>query len=128
MSARQELPRRSREALGAWYSAELLGDLILLEGSFFGWVFGRSGQHAVTINQTVHLTSRAPELDSDAGIALVGHECFHVAQQRKLGWWQFFWKYVLKWRPAHVKRGWEHPMEKPAYERGREIIQGLSER
>jgi hypothetical protein len=127
MSAKLELPRRAREALTTWYGAELLDDLMLLEGSLFGWLFGRSGQHAVTINQTVHLTSRAPELDSDAGIAMVGHECFHITQHRELGWWRFFWKYVLRWRPSHVKRGWEHPMEKPAYERGREIIAALTE-
>lgn len=126
MSAPQELPQRTRGTLTAWYSVELLDGLVLLSGSLFGWVFGRSGQHAVTINRTVHLTSHAPELDSNAGIALVGHECVHVEQQQELGWWRFLWRYVLKWRPAHVKRGWEHPMEKHAYERGREIEETLS--
>lgn len=97
----------------------------MLRGSLFGWVFGRFGQHAATINRTVHLTPRAPDLESVPGVVLLGHECYHVLQQQEMGWWRFLAAYICRWRPSHVSRGWEHPLERPAYERGREVLQTL---
>jgi hypothetical protein len=65
----------------------------------------------------VHLTSHAPELDPDQGIRLVGHELFHVVQQREVGWWSFLARYLWNWRHAQTKNDRQHPMERPAYER-----------
>ena len=97
----------------------------MLQGSLFGLLFGLFGQHAVTINKSVHVTHRAPDLDSDSGTVLVGHELFHVVQQQEMGWWGFLARYVLNWRPSHVSAGWKHPLEEPAYARGTEIKQSL---
>ena len=88
-----------------------------MRASLFGWPFGRLGQHAVTINGSVHLTSHAPELDSDQGILLVGHELFHVVQQREVGWGSFLARYLWNWRHAQTKNDRQHSMKRPAYER-----------
>ena len=121
MSRQVTTPDETTETLRNWYDDGLLGNLVVLRGSRIGWLFGIFGQHAVTVNGTVHLTSDAPALDVESGIVLLGHECFHVEQQRDLGWLKFLARYVWLWRPWHVRSGRDHPMEKPAYGRGDEI-------
>ena len=125
MPPRVVLPDMAREHLARWYGEEFLEDVAVLRGTFLGWLFGRFGQHAVTINKRVHLTSRAASLDSDSGISLIGHEFYHVVQQTEMGWWRFLARYVWHWRPTHIRHGRRHPMEKPAFERGSEIRQAL---
>lgn len=125
MSRREIAPDETKQKLRHWYSEELLDNLVVLRGSIFGWVFGMFGQHAVTINKTVHLTPAAPALDVESGIVLLGHECFHIEQQTDLGWTNFLAKYLLSWRPTHINNGRNHPLEKPAYTRGREIREAL---
>lgn len=125
MSRKVEVPENSKQHLTGWYDAKLIENTTVLKGSLLGWVFGKSGQHAVTINKTVHLTPAADELGTNPGIQLIGHELFHVEQQTELGWWPFFIKYLSGWRPSHVKNGATHPLEAPAYERGREIRRAL---
>ena len=118
---RVPVPDRTRRLLRQWYPEDLTEETTVVRGSVFGWLFGRFGQHAVTVNRTVHLTSDAPGLESDAGIVLLGHELYHVVQQQEMGWWRFIARYVWSWRPSHVSEGWRHPLEEPAYARGREI-------
>jgi hypothetical protein len=93
----------------------------VVTGSLLGTVFGLTGQHAVTIDGTVHWTKHAPGIDTLDGAVLYGHELFHVVDQRAQGWWRYLVRYVWHWRPRHVKHGSEHPAEDPAYERSREI-------
>ena len=69
--------------LGRWYGEPFVEEATVLQGSIFGWLFGVFGQHAVTINRTVHLTPRAPDLEADRGVALLGHECFPPAPDRR---------------------------------------------
>jgi hypothetical protein len=126
MSTRVALTDAAKAKLARWYAPEVLANARILRGSVFGWVFGRFGQAGVTINRTVHLTPRAmPELESARGLALIGHELFHVAQQQEMGWWRYLARYVWRWRPKHISRGHEHPMEAPAYARGAEIRRAL---
>ena len=126
MARQVALPPTSRRALTRWYGDEVLERAILVQGSLIGRLFGRFGQHAVTVNKTVHYALDAPELDSDRGVALLGHELYHVEQQMDMGWWFFLARYLWRWRPSHVNQGWTHPMEAPAYRRGREIREALS--
>jgi hypothetical protein len=114
-----------KQKLSHWYDADLLDGVSVVQGSIPGRLFGTFGQHAVTINGTVHLTSSADDLESDKGNVLLGHECFHVVQQQQMGWWRFLVKYVVGWSPSHIKHGSRHPLEAPAYERGREILRAL---
>ena len=114
-----------KQRLSPWYDAEFFESVRVLRGSIRGRLFGMSGQHAVTINGTVHLTPSADVLETDKGMVLLGHECFHVVQQREWGWWRFLARYIAGWRPSHIKHGSRHPLEAPAYERGREILQSL---
>ena len=67
-----------KQKLIYWYDADFLDGISVLKGSLPGRLFGTFGQHAVTINGTVHLTSSADDLESDKGTVLLGHECFHV--------------------------------------------------
>lgn len=127
MAERLNLPEPAIRHLRRWYRPDLLESTAVLRGTILGWLFGRLGQDAVTVNGSVHLTSRASGLDSDRGIGLIGHELFHVVQQQEMGWWRFFVRYVLAWRPVHVMRGRGHPMERPAYERGDAIMASLRE-
>ena len=78
-----------KAVLRQWYSDAVLDDTLVLEGSFFGWLFGLSGQHAVTINKTVHLTKNARAEGTTGRTVLIGHELFHVVQQHDMGWWPF---------------------------------------
>ena len=126
MSRRVEAPEATAQHLSRWYGPDLPYQAVLLRGSFIGWLFGMSGQAAVTINKTVHFTPRAPDLASHRGIALLGHELFHVLQQTQIGWWPFIFRYLIGWRPTHVREGWRHPLERPAYDRGREIRDSLA--
>ncbi len=127
MANKVPLPQDSTQKLTRWYDEQILSMTPLLRRSFFGWLFGLFGQAAVTINKTIHLTRHAPDgLSSLAGLALIGHEMYHVIQQRQMGWWTFLLRYVWHWRPRHIKRGAEHPLERLAYERQREIEQALS--
>ncbi len=114
-----------KQRLSPWYDAALLDGVRVLQGSIPGRLFGMFGQHAVTINGTVHLTSSADDLETDKGTVLLGHECFHVTQQQQMGWWRFLARYIAGWRPTHIKHGSRHPLEVPAYERGREILRAL---
>ena len=111
--------------LAAWYDQAVIEGTPVLSGSLFGWLFGVFGQHAVTINGSVHLTPQAPELASERGIALLGHELYHVVDQRRVGWWRYLGGYVAHWRPTHICHGRRHPYEAPAYARQAEVRAAL---
>ena len=98
-----------KQKLSHWHDADFLDGISVLKGSFPGRLFGTFGQHAVTINGTVHLTSSADDLESDKGNILLGHECFHVVQQQQMGCWRFLARYIEGWRPSHIKHGPLHP-------------------
>ena len=117
----------ARPARPPWYGDELPAGVRLLRSSLFGWLFGSAGQHAVTINRTVHWTRHAPALETAPGTALLGHELYHVVQQQEMGWWRFLARYLWGWRPAHIKRGYEHPLERPAYDRQAEIRRAIGQ-
>ena len=87
-------------------------------GSFTGFLFWLLGQWAVTWKGVIHVTVSAPAAGSEASYALLAHECYHVWQQQRMGWWKFLAHYA-----AELVRGWLHrrnirfhPLEKPAYE------------
>ncbi|MEX2599971.1 MAG: DUF4157 domain-containing protein, partial [Dehalococcoidia bacterium] len=126
VSTRIEIPAHCAQSLERWYGALPL-EVRVLRGSFLGWLFGLTGQHGVTVNSTVHWTRHAPPIDSEAGTVLLGHELFHVLQQQEMGWLRFLAGYLRHWRPRHVERGWEHPYEVSAYQRGREIREALKQ-
>ena len=109
MAKNVPVPGRAKQHLRRWYGEQLLEKATVLQGSFFGWLFGRFGQSAVTLNKTVHFTPRAPELESDSGIVLLGHECYHILQQHEMGWWNFLLGYLIRWRPSHIRRGGSIP-------------------
>ena len=121
MARQMAMPQEARNLLARWYTQEQLESATLLQGSLIGWLFGIFGQAAVTVNGTVHLTPRAPDLGSTYGKVILGHEYYHVLQQREMGWWNFLAQYVWSWRPYHVTQGWKHPLEAPAYARGEEV-------
>ena len=125
MSRRVQVPEPTIAHLRRWYDEPTVRNTKFVRGSLFGAIFGNSGQKAVTINRTVHLTRRADSPDTPGGIALFSHELYHVQQQEQMGWWLFLFRYVRHWHPSHRKSGWEHPLEKPAYDRGREIRESL---
>jgi len=122
MTTRMMLSGEARQVLATWYSESLIDDTPVLKGSLFGKFFGMFNQQAVTIRGRVHLTSHAPALDSDYGIMLVGHELFHVEDQLARGWGSYLFAYIRGWRPAHIKNGSSHPMERDAYARGSEVM------
>jgi hypothetical protein len=103
------------------YSDAVLDDTRVLEGSFFGWLFGLTGQHAVTINKTVHLTKNVKSEGTPGRTVLIGHELFHVVQQNDMGWWRFILSYLWHYRPAHLKSAKTHDYEVPVYDRGKAI-------
>jgi hypothetical protein len=121
MSKRVVVSDDVKAVLRQWYTDAVLDDTRVLQGSFLGWLFGLSGQHAVTINKTVHLTKNAKPEGSPSRTVLIGHELFHVVQQHDTGWWRFLLSYVLHFRPAHLKSATSHHYEIPAYDRGRAI-------
>lgn len=121
MAERVWMPQSTAQELTRWYSEDLVRSTPLLKGTFFGWLFGLFRQAAVTINRSVHLTPKAPDLASHSGIVLLGHELYHVLQQQEIGWWSFLLRYLWHWRPWHVTQGRKHPLEEPAYTRGDEI-------
>ena len=125
MTDRVEIPRSRAQELSRWYSEDLIRSTPLLKGTFFGWLFGLFRQAAVTINKSIHLTHKAPDLASHSGVVLVGHELYHVLQQQEMGWWGFLLRYLWHWRPWHVTQGRRHPLEEPAYARGDEIRDAL---
>lgn len=125
MSKSVVIPEKAKKILAQWYDRDILDETTVLRGSLLGAIFGLSGQHAVTINRTVHLTSLAPDPDTPLGIMLLGHEFYHVVHQRQLGWWKYLIRYVAGWRPSHVSSGRGHPMERSAYERGDEVWQAM---
>ena len=124
MAIRVPVPDEAVLALAPWYGT-LPQEVRVLRGSVLGWLFGLTGQHAVTINGTIHWTKHATPLAGNKATALLGHELFHVVQQQEMGWWRFLTGYIWHWRPKHVRRGWEHPYEVPAYARGSEISSAI---
>ncbi|MDA0770951.1 MAG: DUF4157 domain-containing protein [Chloroflexi bacterium] len=122
MAVQLSLSDEAREVLANWYEASLINDTSVLKGSLFGNLFGLFGQHAVTINGRVHVTRHAPDISTDFGIMLVGHEFFHVQDQHQRGWWAYLFAYAKGWRPAHINNGTSHPMESGAYARGSEVL------
>lgn len=127
MAKRLSLSDEARQVLANWYDDSLMDDTPLYLGSFFGKAFGLFGQHAVTLNGKVHITSRAPDIDTDVGIALVGHEFYHVEEQLQHGWWGYLLAYIKGWRPAHISNGVSHPLERGAYARGSEVLRAVQQ-
>ncbi|MDP6420798.1 MAG: DUF4157 domain-containing protein [SAR202 cluster bacterium] len=125
MSKPVQVAEETAEILSRWYGPDLPRRVVVVRGSIVGWLFGLTGQAAVTINGKVHLTPRANDLESKSGIVLLGHELFHVVQQNEMGWAPFIARYVIHWRPTHISDGKRHPMERPAYDRGEEIRASL---
>ena len=125
MANRAALSDEVKAALRLWYPDAVMDGVLVLRGSFFGWLFGLNGNHAVTINGTVHVTRRAPPEGSLAWTALMGHELYHVEQQAAMGWWPFLLRYLWRYRPRHLRSARSHPYEIPAYERGAEIRAAL---
>jgi hypothetical protein len=121
MAARIQMSDRTKQVLGKWYSQQILAQTPVIRDSFWGWLFGLTGRHAVTINKKVHLTRHANDPDSDLGIMLLGHELFHVEDQQRAGWRRYLFRYILRWRPQQIRNGRSHSMEKDAYNRGDEI-------
>lgn len=128
MAERVKIPESTVQELTRWYSEELIRSTPFLKSTFFGWLFGRFGKGAVTINKSVHLTGKPRDLDptSRSGIVLLGHELYHVLQQQEMGWWRFLSRYLWHCRPRHVKQPRKHPLEKQAYARQDEISGALS--
>lgn len=125
MATKAALSDEVRAALRPWYSDALMAGTPILHGSVFGWLFGLNRNHAVTINGTVHVTRHAPPEGSLGWTALMGHELFHVEQQAAIGWWRFLARYLWRYRPHHLRNARSHPLEAPAYERGREVRERL---
>ena len=107
MSIKVVLHQSAVRSLSAWYDKRLLVETPILKSSVFGWVFGLMNQAAVTVNRVIHLTGRPPGVDltSISGIALIGHELYHVKQQQEMGWWRFILRYMWYWRPKHITGG-----------------------
>ncbi len=128
MATRVVLSDDIKQKLAPWYPRDVLDSVRVLRGSVFGAVYGRLGQGAITVNGTVHLTRNAQDLASNAGVSLLAHELFHVLQERDDGWWRYLARYLWHWRPRHLTRGIEHPMERAAYARGYEVRTALDAR
>ena len=79
MSEKVEIPQSTAQELIRWYTEDLIRSTSFLKGTFFGWFFGLFRQAAVT----------APDLSSRSGVVLLGHELYHVLQQREIGWGSF---------------------------------------
>ena len=122
MAVQLSLSDEARQVLANWYGEPLINDTPLLKGSLAGVFFGLFGQHAVTLRGKVHITRHAPDIDSDFGIMLVGHELFHVEDQKRRGWLKYLSAYVRGWRPSHINNGTSHPLERDAYARGSEVL------
>ena len=125
MAKKAALSLEVRAALRPWYSDAVMERVPVLRGSFFGWLFGLNGNHAVTINGTVHVTKRAVPEGTLNWTVLMGHELYHVEQQASMGWWRFLARYLWRYRPRHLWNARTHPDEIPAYARGREIRERL---
>lgn len=129
MATQVMIPNVTMKQLYRWYEYDLQRQTPILRSAFLGRVFGLLGQLAVTVNGTIYLTRHAPmDLESVEGTVLIGHELFHVVQQREMGWWSFLARYILNWRPTQIRDGRTHPLEAPAYARGEEIRQAIGDR
>lgn len=124
MATRVILTDRTKEILKEWYDESLLATPIFV-GTRIGAFFGLLGQRATTINGVVHLTSNAQHPHTDERIALIGHELFHVEEQKRIGWGRYLWNYLRLWRPIHLAKGHLHPMESGAYDREIVILEHL---
>ena len=94
MSKRVQVAEETIEILSQWYGPDLPRQVDVLRGSITGWLFGLSGQAAVTINRKVHLTPRANDLESKSGIVPLGHELFffdHVSGWLRRASWERLW-------------------------------------
>ena len=67
-------------------------------------------------------------MDSDYVSMLVGHELFHVQDPLARGGGVYLIVYIRGWRPAHIKNGSSHPMERDAYARGSEALRLVQDR
>lgn len=141
--ALQFLPSNIADRLKPWFPQGFdFASVRINQGGVLGFLFGVMGQWAVTWNQTVNLTPRATlyirgeqivpkkgevpvESFMAQAIALLGHECWHVKQQREMGWWPFLGAYIREWL-AHGG-GRDNKLEMPAYELGDRIYAGLQQ-
>ena len=110
-----------------WYSHDLMASTSIKYTGLWARFFGLLGQHAVTLNGTIHITQHAPGLDTDMGIMLIGHELYHVGQQMHRSWWGYLLEYARGWRPRHIWNATSHPLEVPAYQRGDEVLARVRE-
>lgn len=105
------------------FFARMYPDIVLNSISFHeGLPFYTTGSpHAITVGRTIYFAEGKFDPCSARGIALIAHELFHIQQgaggpgvwfARPFYVWYFIQKVLSGW-----KKGRQHPVEIPAYER-----------
>jgi hypothetical protein len=136
-----QMPDKIAEVLKPWFSEDFdLRSVRMKQKGLLCILFGLLGQWAITWNQTINFTWRAPFTIQDGGVVgrrkgesaqetwaaamwLISHECLHVQQQRELGWGRFLWAYVKQWLRHKGGRG--NRFEGPAYDLGDRVYHSL---
>lgn len=138
-----QMPEKMVEALKPWFSEGFdLTSVHLKQRGVLCFIFGLLGQWAITWNQTINLTRKAPFAIQGDGVVgrrkgwppeetwakamwLISHECLHVQQQREMGWRRFLLAYLKQWVRHRGGRG--NKFEGPAYELGDKVYQSLKQ-
>lgn len=135
----KRLPREAKEILNKWYP-DIDLDAVLIKkntklGNFFAKLFGAA---AITVGKTIHLTKYSFFHEENptevAGLALLIHELKHIEQQKEMGVFLFYFRYIFIYFPAvflrycwkektlnikkalMAEREWGHPLETSAFE------------
>jgi hypothetical protein len=81
---------------------------------------GRKDIAAITIGHTIYFRDETQyDPHSDWGVGLLGHEVKHVEQFEQLGFFRFYWKYLMDYRKYGY--GDQIPFEKEGYALGETI-------
>lgn len=122
------LPPEAKGNLAPWFTPQELDAFRYKERGPICWAFrALFHQDAVTWNRVVHFAQSQYDPRTPEGLSLIAHEMLHVRQQRELGWLRFLARYVWALRRAQYRgsRNAQHPMERPAYALGQEVLEAL---
>ena len=139
-----KMPQYLEVDLQPWFEDTLeVSSVSIVDRGLVCFIFGVFRQWAVTWNETIHLTKRAPFILEPTGVVsrrdgtestesyanalwLISHECLHIQQQREMGWWRFSFAYGRQW--VRHRGGSSNKFEGPAYELGDRVYQDFMRR
>ena len=89
------------------------------------WLPALLGASATTVAPFVCFRRARFDASTPRGLALIAHEAHHLGQVREMGWFGFYFRYLIGQFQCGFQHA-RHPLEIPAIELQRKVRQALA--